>query len=145
MQLHTKNSLVTWNSKVKVCDVSFKHLCATAKKSLLTYHSIRVFALFWALFCFIHHIHNKLTTFTPWLREHKQYSRHLKYLIFCSKFVYCLQFVLVGCSSKTTWPELSYFLLITSCTFPALIHFTNEYSTDSWDANLFLYSKFSRK
>jgi len=115
------------------------------KKSLLTYHTIRLFALFWALFCFINHIHSKLTTFTLWLRDHKQYRRHLKYFLLCSKYVYWLQFVLVGCSSKTMCPELSYFLWITSCTFLTLIHFTNEYSPDFWDANLLLHSKFCRK
>ena len=88
------------------------------KKSLLTYHTIRVFVLFWTLFCSINHIHSKLTTFTPWLRDHKQYSRHLKYFFLCSKFVYWLQFILVGCSFKTMCPEWSYFLWITSCKFP---------------------------
>lgn len=102
-------------------------------------------SLFWALFYLVHHIHSKLTTFTPLLGDHKQYSRHLKYFIFCSKFEHWMQFVLVGRSSKTMCPELSYFFLITSCIFPTLIHFTHEYSTGSWDANLLLYSKFSTK
>ena len=65
MQLHTKNSIVKQNYKFKVCDFSIQNPCATEKKSLLTYHTIRVFNPFWALSCSINLIHSKLATFTP--------------------------------------------------------------------------------
>ena len=83
MQLNSKNSIVKHNCKVKPVIFHF-NTRVLQKKSLLTYHTVLELVPIWALFCSIKHIHSKLTTFTPWLRDHKQYSRQLKYFFFCS-------------------------------------------------------------
>ena len=64
MQLNTKNSIAKQNCKINISDFCF-NTRVLQKKSHLTYHTIRVFVLFGAIFCFINHIYSKLTTFTP--------------------------------------------------------------------------------
>ena len=104
---------------------------------------LKVFVLFWALFSAINHIHRKLATFTLWLRDHKLYSRNLKYFYLQQIFILtaiCFDWLLVqdNVPSVKLYP-LNYILQISN------FHFTNENYPDSWDANLIFYWKFCRK